>query len=107
MPNWARASWASPVPCAASAALRVKRCSAMSSICSTRDALAAKRSSCKASTPTPIFVGGLADRIGCTDRAVDQRHEPADCSDPDQRAAERANSRAQQLRLAAEPLQPA
>jgi len=47
---------ASPVPCAASAARRVKRCNAISSVCcSTPDALAANRSSCSASTPTPIL----------------------------------------------------
>ena len=39
MPIWASASFASPVPCAASAARRVKRCSAMPSVCcSTPDA---------------------------------------------------------------------
>ena len=47
---------ASPVPCAASAARRMKRCSAIFSVCcSTPDALAANRSSCSASTPTRIL----------------------------------------------------
>jgi len=55
----------------------------------------------------PDLVGGFADRIGCTDRAVDQRSETADRCDPDQRAPERADAGAQQVRLAAEPLQPA
>jgi hypothetical protein len=52
----ASSSFASLVPCAASAARRVKRCSAMSRVCcSTPNAFAAKRSSCSASTPTPIL----------------------------------------------------
>jgi choline dehydrogenase-like flavoprotein len=53
------------------------------------------------------LVRGLTDRIGCADRAIDQRCKPTDRCDPDQRAAQRANARAQQLRLAAEALQPA
>ena len=57
--------------------------------------------------PDPDLVGGLADRIRRRDRAIDQRAEAADRRDPDQRAAERADAGAQQLRLAAEPLQPA
>jgi hypothetical protein len=56
--------------------------------------------------PDPDLVRGLADRIGCTDRAVDKRREPADRRDPDQRAAEGSDAGAQQLRLAAEALQP-
>ena len=53
------------------------------------------------------LVGGLADRICRRDRAVDQRAETADRRGADQRTAERANPGAQQLRLAAEALQPA
>jgi hypothetical protein len=52
-------------------------------------------------------VGGLADGFGCTDRAVDQRGETTDCGDPDQRATQRPDTGAQQLRLAAEALQSA
>ena len=48
-----------------------------------------------------------ADRIGCADRAIDQGGEAADRRDPDQGAAEGANAGTQQLRLAAEALQPA
>jgi hypothetical protein len=55
----------------------------------------------------PDLVGSLADRIRRADRATDQGGKPADRRDPDQRAAERADAGAQQLRLAAEPLQPA
>ena len=55
----------------------------------------------------PDLVGGLADRIGRRDRAIDQRAETADRRSADQRAAERADAGAQQLRLAAEALQPA
>jgi hypothetical protein len=73
-PICASASLASPVPGAASAARRVKRRSAMSSVCcSSPDALAANRSSCSPSTPTDL-VRDLADGIR-RDRAIDQRSE--------------------------------
>ena len=52
-------------------------------------------------------VGGLADGIRRRDRAVDQRSETTDGRGADKRASESADSGAQQLRLAAEPLQPA
>jgi lambda family phage tail tape measure protein len=52
------------------------------------------------------FVGGLADRIRRRDRAIDQCSETTDRRGADDRAAERANAGAQQLRLAAQPLQP-
>ena len=52
-------------------------------------------------------VGGLADRIGRRDRAIDQGGEPTDRGDARERATERADAGAQQLRLAAEALQPA
>ncbi len=55
----------------------------------------------------PDLVRGLADRVGCTDRAVDQRAEATDRRGADQRATERADARAQQIRLAAKALQPA
>ena len=55
----------------------------------------------------PDLVGGLADGIGRRDRAIDQRGEAADRGDAGERAAERADAGAQQLRLAAEALQPA
>ena len=57
--------------------------------------------------PDADLVGGLADRIRRRDRAVDQRAEAADRRNADQRAAERADAGAQQLRLAAQALQPA
>jgi hypothetical protein len=53
------------------------------------------------------LVGGLADRIGCTDRAIDECAETADRRGADQRAAEGADAGAQQLRLATEPFQSA
>ena len=55
----------------------------------------------------PDLVRGLADRIRRRDRAVDQRGETADRGGADERATERADAGAQQLRLAAEALQPA
>jgi hypothetical protein len=54
----------------------------------------------------PDLVRGLADRIRRRDRAIDQGGEAADRRDPDQRATKRANAGAEQLRLAAEALQP-
>jgi hypothetical protein len=51
------------------------------------------------------LVGGLADRIRRRDRAIDQRSEPADRRSSDERATERADAGAQQLRLAAEALE--
>jgi hypothetical protein len=53
------------------------------------------------------LVGRLADRIRRRDRAIDQRADATDRRSADKRAAQRADPRAQQLRLAAEPLQPA
>jgi hypothetical protein len=53
------------------------------------------------------LVRGLADRIRRRDRAVDQCPEPADRRGTQERPAERANAGPQQLRLAAEALQPA
>ena len=54
----------------------------------------------------PDLIGGLADGVRRPDRAINKRGEPADRRGPDQRTAERANAGAQQLRLAAEALQP-
>jgi hypothetical protein len=55
----------------------------------------------------PDLVGGLADRIGGRNRAIDQRSETTDRRSADQAATERADAGAQQLRLTAEALQPA
>jgi hypothetical protein len=74
--------------------------------CSIPEALAAKRSSCSASTPTPILSAVFADRIGCRDRAVHERSEAADGRHARERAAERADAGAQQLGLAAEVFEP-
>ena len=52
------------------------------------------------------LVGGLADRIRRRDRAVDQRAKTTDRRGADERAAERADPGAQQLRLATQALQP-
>ena len=68
---------------------------------------AAKRSSCSASTPTPILSAVLPIASARLDRAADQGSDFADRRDFDQRTTERANADAQQLRLAAEALQPA
>jgi hypothetical protein len=57
--------------------------------------------------PDPDLVRGLADRIRRRDRAIDQRREPTDRGNARERAAERADARAQQLRLPAEAPQPA
>jgi hypothetical protein len=56
--------------------------------------------------PDPDLARGLADRIGRRDRAVDQCGETTDGGDACERAAERANAGAQQLRLATKALQP-
>jgi hypothetical protein len=55
----------------------------------------------------PDLARGLADRIGGRDRAVDQRGETAHRGDAGERATQRADAGAQQLCLAAKPLQPA
>jgi hypothetical protein len=47
----------------------------------------------------PDFVRGLADRIGCADRAVDQGCETANSSNAGERTAEGPDAGAQQLRL--------
>jgi hypothetical protein len=52
------------------------------------------------------LVGGLADRVRRRDRAIDQRAETTDRRRPEERTTQRADARAQQLRLAAEALQP-
>jgi hypothetical protein len=57
--------------------------------------------------PDPDLVRGFANRICGRDRAVDQRAEATDRRGADQRATEGADARAQHLRLAAKPLQPA
>jgi hypothetical protein len=57
--------------------------------------------------PDTDLVGGLADGIRRRDRAIDQRAETTDRRGADQRTTEGADAGAQQLRLAAEPLQPA
>jgi hypothetical protein len=57
--------------------------------------------------PHPDLVCGLADRIRGRDRAIDQRSETTDRRGADKGATERADARAQQLRLAAQALQPA
>jgi hypothetical protein len=49
----------------------------------------------------------LADGIGRRDRAIDQCTDSTDRRGADERAAQRANAGAQQLRLATEALQPA
>jgi hypothetical protein len=53
------------------------------------------------------LVGRLADGIRRRDRAVDQRREAANRRHTRERATQRADAGAQQLGLAAEPLQPA
>ena len=55
----------------------------------------------------PDLVGGLANRVRCRDRVVDQCSQTADRRDPDQRATKRGDAGAQQLCLAAEALEPA
>ena len=69
--------------------------------------LGGKRSSCSASTPTPILSAVLPIRIRRRDRAIDQRRDPTDSGNARERAAEGADAGAQQLRLAAQALQPA
>jgi hypothetical protein len=79
----------------------------MSSVCcSTPEALAANRSSCSASTLTPT-VSAVLTMAWAAGRAVDQGGEAADPGHARERATEGANAGAQQLRLAAKPLQPA
>jgi hypothetical protein len=56
--------------------------------------------------PRPRSVRRLADRIRRRDRAVDQRAEATDRRSVKERSAKGPNPGAQQLRLAAEPLQP-
>jgi hypothetical protein len=56
--------------------------------------------------PDTDLVGGLADGIGCADRAINQCAEPTDCRSAQERPAERTDAGAQQLRLAAGALQP-
>jgi hypothetical protein len=55
----------------------------------------------------PDLVRGLADGIRGRDGAIDQRSETTDRRSADKGATERADAGAQQLRLAAEALQPA
>jgi len=94
------------VPWAASAARRVKRYNAMSSVCcSTPDAFGETQLLQRLDADADL-VGSLADRIRGGDRAVDQRGEAADSGDAGEGAAEGAHAGAQQLRLAAEPLEP-
>jgi hypothetical protein len=108
MPICASASFASPVPGAASAARRVKRCSAMSSVCCSKpDALAANCSSLQRLHAGPDLVGGLADRIRRRDGSIDQGSEAAHRGHSSERHVERPDTGAQQLRLAAEAFQPA
>ena len=96
MPIWTSASLASPVPWAASAARRVKRCSAMSSVCcSTAGRLGGEAQLLQRLDTDADLVRGLADGVRRRDRAVDQRAEPADRGDPDQRTTECADARAQ------------
>ena len=57
--------------------------------------------------PDSDLVGGLADRIGSRDRAVHERGEAADRGHAGERATEGADTGAQQLRLAAQILEPA
>jgi hypothetical protein len=57
--------------------------------------------------PDPDLVGGLADRVRSADRAVHERGEAADGGHARKRAAQRADAGAQQLRLAAQVLEPA
>ena len=57
--------------------------------------------------PDPDLVGGLADRVGRRDRAVHERGEAADRGHARERATEGADAGAQQLRLAAQVLEPA
>jgi hypothetical protein len=54
----------------------------------------------------PDLVGGLADGIRGRDRTVDQRRETADRGDASECHAQRPDTGTQQLRLAAEPLEP-
>ena len=80
----------------------------MSSVCcSTPGRLGGEAQLLQRLDPDADLVGGLADRIRRRDRAIDQRAETTDRRSADQRATERADAGAQQLRLAAEALQPA
>ena len=54
----------------------------------------------------PELARGLADDIGGRDRAVDQRGEITNRGDARERTTKRTDARAQQLGLAAQPLQP-
>jgi hypothetical protein len=68
--------------------------------------LAAKRSSCSASTPTPIVSAVLPTAPAAEiERSISVPRPPTVVT-PDQHATERANACAQQFRLTAEALQP-
>jgi hypothetical protein len=56
--------------------------------------------------PDPDRVGGFADGIGRRDRVAHERGEAADRGHAGERAAQRADDRAQQLRLAAQVPEP-
>jgi hypothetical protein len=75
--------------------------------CSTPEALAANRSSCSASTPTPILSAVLPIASAAEIERSISAPRPPTRRGADQRATERADARAQQLRLAAEALEPA
>jgi hypothetical protein len=57
--------------------------------------------------PDPDLVRGLADGVRRRDPAVHKSGQPADRGHTGERAAQRADAGPQQLRLAAEPLEPA
>jgi hypothetical protein len=57
--------------------------------------------------PDPDLVRGLADRVGRGNRAIHERGEAANRGHASERAAERADAGAQQLRLAAQVFEPA
>jgi hypothetical protein len=108
MPICARASSASPVPCAASAVRRVKRCSAMSSVCcSTPDAFGGEAQLLQRLDADADRVGGLADGIRRRNGSINESGEATDRGDACEGASEETDASAQQLRLAAEALEPA
>ena len=106
MPICASASFASPLP-SRPRPRRVKRCSPCPA-----SAARPRKPSRRSAAPAAPRRRRRSCRRSCRcirgrDRAVDQRSEAADRRNPDQRATKGADAGAQQLRLAAEPLQPA
>jgi hypothetical protein len=107
MPIWASASFASPVPWAASAARRVNALERhVERLLLDARRLGGEPQLLQRLDADPDLVRGLADRIRCRDRAVDQHAETTDRCSADEGAAQCADAGAQQLRLAAEAFQP-